>query len=335
MKKTKLSILLIFVFGQIFAQTNTVELSDSTSINIDSLIDVKLKQSNEDLASLRVLIGEQDNKIKKADSLREVATEKAIKELKSSLYSIFITHTNAKKNYTQVYDSISSINKEINSEISLIEESQKEADTKINKVNSSLKENNSEINLLQTSLSEKEKMGLGVISLVILLIAIVYFVIKKASEKAKRENEKKLNDIFENQISDGKKLIEWLEELSKTNLQRSPEIKEEDIDHSFAKRIANEITTLSNTLFHMDESVKGYKHLKRSLKKLETSLKSNGYEMIDYLNKEFKETMNVSASFIPDDTLEDGVSIITRILQPQINYNGKLIQAAEVQVSQG
>ena len=85
----------------------------------------------------------------------------------------------------------------------------------------------------------------------------------------------------------------------------------------------------------MDESVKGYKHLKRSLKKLETSLKSNGYEMIDYLNKEFKETMNVSPSFIPDDTLEDGVSIITRILQPQINYNGKLIQAAEVQVSQG
>ena len=123
--------------------------------------------------------------------------------------------------------------------------------------------------------------------------------------------------------------------MSQNNIQVSKETKEQDIDHSFAKRIANEMTTLSNTLSQMDEKVRGYKHLKRSLKKLETSLHSNGYEIIEYLNKDFKETMNVTASFISDENLNEGQAIITKILQPQINYNGKLIQAAEVQVSQG
>ena len=335
MKKTILPILLILIFGQSYAQTNIIELNDSTSLNIDSLIDEKLKKSNAEISSLKALLIKQEQNIKTTDSLRDLATEKAIDSLKNSLYVNFITHWESKEKIASVYDSINSVNEQIDNDISTLEKDQEDADSKIKKVSTSLEQSDSKISTLESSLSEKQKLGLGVTGFVILLIILVYFIIKQAREKDKKENDEKLDEIFEKQISDAKKLVEWLDELSQTNLHVSQEIKEEDMDHSFAKRIANGITTLSNTLYLMDENVKGYKHLNRSIKKLEISLKSNGYEMIEFLNKEFKETMNVSASFIPDDNLDEGVAIITRVLQPQINYNGKLIQAAEVQVSQG
>ncbi|CAI8312671.1 MAG: Uncharacterised protein [Cryomorphaceae bacterium] len=45
--------------------------------------------------------------------------------------------------------------------------------------------------------------------------------------------------------------------------------------------------------------------------------------------------MNLQATFIEDENLKKGESIITRIIKPQINYKGKLIQAAQIEVSQG
>ena len=44
--------------------------------------------------------------------------------------------------------------------------------------------------------------------------------------------------------------------------------------------------------------------------------------------------MKVIANFIPDETLPEGSQIITGIIKPQINYNGQMIQAAQITVSQ-
>ena len=38
--------------------------------------------------------------------------------------------------------------------------------------------------------------------------------------------------------------------------------------------------------------------------------------------------------FVEDETLEPGKQIITGIIKPQINYNGTMIQAAQITVSQ-
>ena len=45
--------------------------------------------------------------------------------------------------------------------------------------------------------------------------------------------------------------------------------------------------------------------------------------------------MNVEVNFVTDENLSEGESVITRIIKPQINFKGKLIQAAQVEVSQG
>ncbi len=107
------------------------------------------------------------------------------------------------------------------------------------------------------------------------------------------------------------------------------------IDHSFAIRVADEIIRLQLNLSRMDESIKGYKQIKASVRKLEQSLNSNHYEIEDLLNKPYDNGMNLQASFVEDENLNENESIITRIIKPQINYKGKLVQAAQVEVSQG
>jgi exonuclease VII small subunit len=127
-------------------------------------------------------------------------------------------------------------------------------------------------------------------------------------------------------------LAEWLSSESITNLEQP---KSGEIDHSFAKRVADEIVRMQTNLSRMDESIKGFKQLNSSVRKLEQSLNSNQYELEDLLNRPYDNGMNLQATFIEDENLKEGESIITRIIKPQINYKGKLIQAAQIEVSQG
>ena len=62
--------------------------------------------------------------------------------------------------------------------------------------------------------------------------------------------------------------------------------------------------------------------------------KHNGYEIVDMLGKPYHEGMKVIANFVENEELELGKQIITGIIKPQINYKGKMIQAAQITVSQ-
>ena len=43
----------------------------------------------------------------------------------------------------------------------------------------------------------------------------------------------------------------------------------------------------------------------------------------------------VPVSTIPDENLEVGVELITKVIKPQVNFNNKMIQAAQIEVSVG
>jgi len=75
--------------------------------------------------------------------------------------------------------------------------------------------------------------------------------------------------------------------------------------------------------------------LKNSLNRLEEQFNDNGYELIDLMGKPFVDGLSVKARFIPSDDLNPGEEIITKIIKPQINFNGILIQVADVEVSTG
>ena len=100
------------------------------------------------------------------------------------------------------------------------------------------------------------------------------------------------------------------------------------------RSLADRITFMEMTLFKMDPSVRGYKHLKRSIAQMKDNLAANGYEIVEMLGKPFHEGMKATVSFEDDDTLEPGTRIITNIIKPQINYRGEMIQASQISVSQ-
>lgn len=107
-----------------------------------------------------------------------------------------------------------------------------------------------------------------------------------------------------------------------------------EIDHSLALKVADEIVRIELNLSRMDSSVKGYKQLSKAVERIKSNFLANGYEIIDMLGKPYNEGMKVVANFVPDETLKEGEQIITGITKPQINYNGKMIQSAQITVSQ-
>lgn len=191
--------------------------------------------------------------------------------------------------------------------------------------------NDKNIVALGIDLSQKQQYGLIIIGFSLVLLLTVYIILNKRRVADTQKLAKKQKEIFEKQISDGQQLADWLSKESSNVTQSS----KGEIDHTFAKRVADEIVRFTTNLSRMDESIKGYKQLSASVRKLEQTLNSNGYELEDLLNKPFDIGMNLQANFVIDENLKSGESIISRIIKPQINYNGKMIQAAQIEVSQG
>ena len=84
----------------------------------------------------------------------------------------------------------------------------------------------------------------------------------------------------------------------------------------------------------MDPKIRGHKQLSKSISQMKDNLLANGYELVDMLGKPYNDGMKVSANFIEDEDVEHGKQIITGIIKPQINYNGIMIQSAQITVSQ-
>ena len=165
---------------------------------------------------------------------------------------------------------------------------------------------------LKTQLS-KEKTGLS-------------DQIKKTSETLRDEQIKLDGQLI--------KLLDTQMQLMNAERQTSS-TKAEEVDHSLALKVADEIIRIHKNLSNMDSETKGLKQLSASVERIQDNFKANGYEMIDMLNKPYDQGMKVSANFRPDENLKQGEQVITRIIKPQVNFKGVMIQAAQVEVSVG
>ena len=208
----------------------------------------------------------------------------------------------------------------------------KDANINVTKIENSSSKNADSIDIVNQDLSQKQQYGLMIISFSIILILIVYLVLSKKWNSDTKKLANKQKEILEKQIQESQKLADWLDKETEQSLSYK---SSGEIDHSFAKRVADEIVRITTNLSRMDESIKGHKQLSASVRKLEQTLNVNKYELVKLLNQPYNEGMTLEASMIIDDSLNPGESIITRIIKPQINYKGKLIQAAQVEVSVG
>lgn len=184
----------------------------------------------------------------------------------------------------------------------------------------------------------------GIIGLLgaLLIAGLVYLLLRKKIKNGQtaidsiREAQEKLNEEsikLDNQLVEiMNKQLDVQKETAKTNPSSSDSSKA--IDHSLALKVADEIVRIELNLSRMDASVKGHKQLSKAVERIKNNFLAQGYEIVDMLGKPYNEGMKVVASFVADESLKDGEQVITGITKPQINYNGEMIQAAQITVSQ-
>lgn len=105
-------------------------------------------------------------------------------------------------------------------------------------------------------------------------------------------------------------------------------------DHSLVVKLADEIARIETNLSKMDKSVRGYKQLVQAKDRMINNVRAYGYEIISLLGQEYNDGMQFQTRFVPDESLPEGKRIITGMIKMQVNYNGKMIQPAEIVVSQ-
>ena len=203
--------------------------------------------------------------------------------------------------------------------------------------------NEGKITEVSESLSKNSLYGIIVMLSAILLSVFLYWLLSKRQQTVKADFidqlSKTKSSIEESLVKEFGKQTELIDsqlqliEQQKTTLQATSNAEP---DHSLALKVASEINLIERNINLMDSKTKGLKQLQASVGKLKDNLSANGYEMPELLGKQFHQGMKVIVtSSIPDENLEKGSEIISKILIPQVNYNDKMIQTAQIEVSVG
>ncbi len=209
--------------------------------------------------------------------------------------------------------------------------------TDLSKTKKNLEERTSR---LSTNINNRTWMIICCIAIALILLFSSYFILKKkiklmdSSVKTKidegsMELDSRLTGILNQVVGVQTNILNLNSNI--TALQSNTN---NQLDHTLALKVADEIVRIETNLSRMDESVKGYKQLKKAVERIRTNFLANGYEIVEMLGKPYNEGMKVVANFVSDDTLGEGEQKITGIIKPQINYKGKMIQSAQITVSQ-
>jgi hypothetical protein len=202
---------------------------------------------------------------------------------------------------------------------------------------------NKRIDEVGQSLSTNSLYGIIGVLLAILISGLLYWLLSKRQKIDKTEVVEQLqktkSSIEESLIKEFVKQTNLIEsELQLLAQQKTaiPANANAELDHSLALKVASEINLIERNIKLMDKGTKGLKQLERSVGKLKDNLSANGYEMPELLGKQYHQGMKVIVtSSIPDENLEKGSEVITKVLIPQVNFNDKMIQTAQIEVSVG
>ena len=192
-------------------------------------------------------------------------------------------------------------------------------------------------NNLNDNIKSKTTWGILIVTFIILLMAAIYLILYKRVQKGKSAIDKikdTQKSIQEESLKLDGKLVGLLNQQLNIQASISNNDSNNQTDHSLALKVADEIVRIEMNLSRMDASIKGHKQLSKAVERIKNNFLANGYEMVDMLGKPYNDGMKVVANFVSDENLKDGEQIITGIIKPQVNYNGKMIQAAQITVSQ-
>lgn len=182
---------------------------------------------------------------------------------------------------------------------------------------------------------------IAVLAVALLSILAFVFLRKKVTDNQSSINESLAStrrELEQEAIRLDEKLVGVMEtqmKIIQEERKAQPESQNGEQDHSLALKVADEIVRIEKNISRMDEGTKGLKQLSKAVERIRDNFASNGYEMVDMIGKPFDDGLKCTANFRPDDSLEPGQKIITRIIKPQVNFKGRMIQSAQIEVSQG
>lgn len=190
---------------------------------------------------------------------------------------------------------------------------------------------------LHSSIKDKAVLSGTILGVIILVLLVAVLALKKKlhDNSVSLENAlqalKNLQNTHQNLEEGSVALDNKVTELLEKQLSLPQSVSQ---DHSLAFKVADEIARIETNLYRMDPSTRGYKQLTRSVQRMKDSFMTKGYEISDLLGMPYNEGMKVVANLVDDDSLPKGSAIITGIIKPQIIFEGKMIQAAQITVSQ-
>lgn len=233
-------------------------------------------------------------------------------------------------------ESIDSLNGVIQLNARNIQVNSTQFGTEIEKVTSTT---NTQFTQLDSSIAKNLKYWIIATFIMFLLGIFIYWLLSKRIKLNKSDIETQIMNtkaaLEEESVKLDSKLVEVIsKQLELIKLDQSNKMPTED-DHSLVLKVADRLTVMETNLHRMDSETKGLKQLLRAVKSIKENYLTNGYEIMEMLGLEYKEGLNVTANFIPSEDIETGKRIITRVIKPQVNYNGKRIQAAQIEVSVG
>jgi predicted RNase H-like nuclease (RuvC/YqgF family) len=279
----------------------------------------------------------------------QVTKEDLEKEIKPLTEKVIILQTEKSKLKSEIAalkSKVSTANKNIDSlqsqtqkNSNAVSQTATDLGTKIQQTETSTKDS---ISKLDKDVEKNQLYWIIATLITSMLGGLVYWLLGKRITTSQTDIESQIRNTKKSLEEESLKLDSKLVEVLETQLKLKQEEKQivsvnsnAEIDHSLALKVADEIVRMQKNISKMDEETKGLKPLVKGIERIQANFASNGYEMVNLLNKDFDERMNIDViNFITDENLTEGRKIITSVIKPQVNYNDVLIQRAQVDVSQ-
>ena len=308
-------ILIVALLGptNLFAQTQ----NDNQLVNDITTIQKTIEKQKQEIDALTSKISSQQSTInQQRNSINDLSGKASMLENISDSLSGLIE--NNRSNITSIADDLGT----------KIKETGQQAETRISELDGNV---------------EKNRLYWIITTLVILLLgALMYLFLGKRIKSSQTDVETQIRNtkksLEEESLKLDNKLIEVLETQMKVQQEESRNqliTTNEKADHSLALKVADEIVRMQKNISRMDADIKGLKALEKGIERIQANFAASGYEMVNLLTNEYDERMNIDViNFVGDGNLESGKKIISKIIKPQVNFNGVLIQRAQVEVSQ-
>jgi hypothetical protein len=306
MKKT-------FIIALLFGATNLLAQQQQDSILIKQILELKVQ------------VNQQQKEIKNISL-----------ELDKNYWTYRGVKNETQERITRQKNTIDSLNTLIQNNSQTIETSTSQFGTEIEKVTSTTK---TQIAQLDNSVDKNRLYWIIATLATVLLGGLVYWLLGKRIQSSKTDVETQIKNtktaLEEESVKLDNKLVDVLtKQLEVLKADTSKPQTANENDHSLVLKVADRLNSMEKNLSRMDSKIKGHKNLSMAIKNIKDNYAANGYEIVEMLGKDYSEGMKATVNFVQDEDFIDGKRIITRIIKPQVNYKGTMIQTAQIEVTE-